>query len=283
MERQCRAEGVTDQYLLQDCIVDASAMHSRTVLNNYAHAQIVQSVRSNLARGLPAFSATPPGTATEGSSTTTTVAASASALRTILDIGRVNDPQETVPFPFPAHAGDVIWIGAPQCDDGELEFALVDPNGKILDQNDVDMGLPVCQAGRFDLTIDGTYQLVANADHQRANNYSVPIRFQRRDVVAHATYGQTLSGDIPQTAAHDVYTLDAQAGDFVHIFGPGCDIGQDEHELTLGFRKADNTAYGGTLDCSQGTQNVIQESGTYEIVVNFANRGPGRYSFVLQQ
>ncbi len=285
VEQQCRAEGVTDPYLLQDCIVDASAIHGHAVLNNYAHAQIVQSVRSNLARGLPAFSAAPAGTATGGASTTTTmtVAASGSTLRTIIDVGRVNDAQETVPFAFPAHAGDVIWIGAPQCDDGGLEFALVDPNGKTLDQNDVDMGLPVCQAGRFDLATDGTYQLVANADHQRAGNYSVPIRFQRRDVVAHAAYGQPLSGDIPQTAAHDVYTFDAQAGDVVHIFGPGCDIGQDNREMTLGFRKADGTPSGGILDCTQGTQNLIHDTGTYEIVVNFANRGPGRYSFVLQK
>jgi hypothetical protein len=123
---------------------------------------------------------------------------------------------------------------------------------------------------------------IANADKQRRGSYSVPIRFQRQDVVAHARYGQTLSGTIPATAAHDVYEFDAQAGDIVHISGPGCDIGSDTHEMTLGFTKSDGTPYQGTLDCTDGTRNVIDEAGTYRIVVNFANRGPGRYSFVLR-
>ena len=188
-----------------------------------------------------------------------------------------------MPFSFPAHAGDVIWIGPPTCDSGGLEFALVDPNGKTLDQEDVDMGLPVCQTGRFLLPADGDYQLVANADKQRSGSYSVPIRFQRRDVVAHAGYGQTLSGSIPSTAAHDVYEFDAQAGDIVHISGPGCDIGSDTHEMTVGFTKADGTPYQGTLDCTDGTKNLINDAGTYRVVVNFANRGPGKYSFVLQK
>jgi hypothetical protein len=286
IEKQCREDGITDTYLLQDCIVDASAIHDHAVLSTYAHAQIVQSVRAALAKGLPPFSTaaaapSPSGTTTPTSSAPPTTAAP--ALRTIVDSGRVNDAHETVTFTFPGHAGDVVWFGAPQCDDGGLEFALVDPNGKTLDQNDVDMGLAGCQIGRVVLDADGDYRLVANAVRQRAGSYALTVRFQRRDVVARATYGQTLSGMIPQTAAHDVYEFDSHAGDAVHISGPACDIGSGTHEMTVGFTKADGTPYEGVLDCTNDSANPIQETGTFRVIVNFANRGPGRYTFVLQK
>src|SRR5207245_1448839 len=162
----------------------------------------VASVRSALAHGLPPFA---PGKSTGGSTgtaSTTTTTGPVSALRTIVDAGRVNDPSETVPFTFPAHAGDVIWISTPDCD--------------------------------TQLTI-------------------------------------------PQVAAHDVYLFDAHAGDLVHISGPGCDIGPSGNEMTLNTETADGKPAGEVLDCSSG-RSLIQRSGTYEIVVNFANHGPGSYS-----
>src|SRR5262249_12061530 len=183
---------------------------------HYAHAQTVQSVREALAHHRPPFSPPPGGPSSTGATTTststtttTTATGGGAALRTVVDVGRVNDPHESVPFTFPAHAADVIWIGPPTCADGGIVCGLVAPAGKTLDQDDVDMGLAGCQAGRFVLPTDGDYQLVANADEQRAGGYSVPIRFQRQDVVAHASFGQKITGTVVQPAAHDVYRFDA--------------------------------------------------------------------------
>ena len=284
VEQQCRDEGITDTFLLQDCILDASAINDYSVLSNYSHAQTVTSVRSAIAHGVPAFApqrSTGGSSGTTSTSTSTTTTGPVSALRTVVDAGRVNDPSETVPFTFPASAGDVVWIGPPDCD-AQLTFALVAPNGKVVNKDQVTLGVPVCQAGRFDLPADGNYQLVANADKKGAGSYTVPVRFQRKDVVAHAAYGQKLSGNIPQTAAHDVYLFDAHAGDLVHISGPGCDIGPPGTEMTLGTQTEDGKPAGEVLDCTSGRSQIMR-SGTYKIIVNFADRGPGSYSFVLQK
>ncbi len=278
VEQQCRDEGITDQYLLQDCIVDASQMHSSpAVFGHYAQAQTVATVRAAITQGLTPF-AGPSNSSASSSSTTTTVPVG--ALRTIIDAGRVNSVSETVPFDFPAHAGDVIWIGTPNCD-AQLTFALQDPSGTVLNPDQVSLGVPGCLAGRFELKTDGTFQLVANADKKGTGSYTVPIRFQRADVVAEATYGQTLTGTIPMVAAHDVYRFDGHAGDTLHLYGSGCNIGPQNS--IVGLQKVDGTPVGPALDCTPQSGFILQASGRYQLVVNFSNVGPFSYSFVLQK
>ena len=64
--KECQAEGITDPYLLQSCIVDASQVGGEAVLSHYATAQTVRSVRYAVAHHQPAFktssSSTPPTT-----------------------------------------------------------------------------------------------------------------------------------------------------------------------------------------------------------------------------
>ena len=280
VEQQCRAEGITDPFLLQDCIVDASAIHSYAVLGHYAQAQTVLSVQTAIAHGRPPFAATP--STPSPASTTTPTTEVAPALRTIVDAGRANAPAESVPFSFPAHAGDVIWVSFPNCDDGGLTFAVNDPTGKTLNQDQVSLALSGCLAGRFVLPVDGSYQLVANVDHQKAGSFTLPIRFEPRDVVMHASYGQALSGTIAAPAAHVVYQFDAQEGDAVHIFGPGCTIGSADRINEVGLEKSDGTPVI-AIDCGSASQGAIQQAGSYQLVVNFSNTGPYHYSFVLQR
>ena len=277
--QECQADGVTDQYLLADCVVDATAVKSPAVVSHYAQAQVVMTVQANLAHHLPAFSspATPGGpTPTPGASTSTP-----NLQGVLIDSGRVNSSVEEQVFTFSAQPGDILWIGPPACDDGQLAFAVIDPQGQTLNTEDVSLGVFGCQIGRIAATTAGTYQLVANADKKSAGSYSLPIRFERHDVITQASYGETLSGSIPDQATHDVYQFSAQAGDAVHIFGSGCNIGPQNS--IIGFADATGKPVGPALDCTQTSEYVIPMAGTYELVVNFPNVGPFSYQFVLQK
>ena len=162
-----------------------------------------------------------------------------------------------------------------------MTFAVVDPQGQTINAGQVTIGLFGCQMGRIAATTSGTYQLVANANKQRAGSYGVPIRFERHYVVSEASYGQTLSGSIPDQATHDVYDFSAQAGDVIHIFGSGCTIGPANS--IVGVADATGKPVGAALDCTANSESVIQQSGTYELVVNFSNVGPFTYQFVIQK
>ncbi len=263
LTKQCQGEGITDPYLLQSCVVDASATGSSpVVLGHYAHAQTIHTVHYDQAHGIKPIKsssgATNPTPTTEAGPSPTGTEGSAAALRTIVDSGRISSPKEDATFDFPAKKGDVIWIGPPGCDN-QLVVALKDPSGKVLNADDVSLGLSGCLMGRFVLTTSGTYHLVANADHKGTGSYGIPIRFERPDVVRSTSYGKTLSGTIPMTAAHDVYKFSAHAGDRSHISGraasrvrPPCGGGpggqrRNHHQLgqgavPLGCEKASTTS-----------------------------------------
>ena len=278
--QECQADGVTDQYLLADCVVDVTAVKSPAVISHYAQAQVVKTVQSNLAQHLPAF---PPPSSPGGGSTPTPGGASATPnlQGVLIDSGRVSSPSEEQVFTFSANSGDILWFGQPGCDDGGLTFAVVDPQGRNLDAGEVTLGVPGCQIGRIAATTSGTYQLVANADKQRAGSYGLPIRFQRHDVVSQTSYGQTLSGSIPDYASHDVYQFSAQAGDSLHIDGSGCSIGPANS--IIGLADSAGKPVGPALDCTPNSAYVIQTAGIYELIVNFSDVGPFTYQFVLQK
>ncbi len=278
--QECQADGVTDQYLLADCVVDASAVKDPAVVSHYAQAQVVQTVQSNLAHHLPAFSSpsTPGGGPTPAPGATSPTP---NLQGVLIDSGRVNSPAEPQVFTFSAQAGDILWFGQPSCDDGQLTFAVIDPQGRTLNGDQVSLGLFGCQIGRISATTSGTYQLVANANKQRSGGYAIPIRFDRHDVVSQASYGQTISGSIPDQATHDVYQFTGQAGDAVHVFGSGCTLGPANS--IIGFADAAGKPVGPALDCTANSGYILQQSGTYELIVNFSDVGPFTYQFVLQK
>jgi hypothetical protein len=78
-----------------------------------------------------------------------------------------------------------------------------------------------------------------------------------------------------------VYEFTGQAGDSIHIFGSGCTIGPDNS--IIGFADATGKPVGPALDCTPNSGNVLQQSGTYELIVNFSDVGPFMYRFVLQK
>jgi hypothetical protein len=279
--QECEADGVTDQYLLADCVLDATVVKNPAVVSHYAQAQVVTTVQSNLAHHLPPFTA--PSASGGGTTPTPGAASPTPNLQGVLiDSGRVNSPDETQVFTFSAQAGAILWFGPPGCDDGQLAFAVVDPQGQTLNPGQVALGLFGCQMGRIVLTKAGTYQLVANADKKRGGSYGLAIHFESPDVVTQTSYGQTISGSIPDQATHDIYQFSGQAGDIVHIFGSGCDIGPPN--AIVGLVDASGNPVGRfALDCTENGQATLPDSGMYELIVNFSNVGPYTYQFVLQK
>ncbi|MGA8016594.1 MAG: VWD domain-containing protein, partial [Candidatus Dormiibacterota bacterium] len=233
--QECEADGISEPQLLADCVVDASSSPDHAVLTHYAQAQLVTTVEYDLAHNLPPGAPVSPSTAQPGGTPTAGASAppGSNPQGTLIDTGNLGDPSEEQTFSFTANAGAVIWIGEPlACDPGDIMMTLTDPLGKTLipdedagfsDSSAPDQQFPPCfQGDRFTATTTGTYQLTANVDHQESGTYSVPITFERGDVVRQAAYGQTLSGDIPDFGSHDVYTFTADGGDLVQIKGPGC-------------------------------------------------------------
>ncbi|MFI5285402.1 MAG: VWD domain-containing protein [Candidatus Dormibacteria bacterium] len=285
VKQECENDGITDPTLLADCVVDGSATGaSQSVLSTYSQAQTVLTVQTALASNLPPFApSSAPGSGGPAPAQTGTPAPVTGALNTIEDIGEVTVRDQTQPFTFQASAGDVLFIGPPDCNDASMVFELLDPNGKQLNPSDEQNQLGGCEDGRFILSNDGTYTLVANANMKEAGGaYKVPIRFDRRIQTFQTSYGQALSGTIPDQATEDRYLFNAKAGDIIHLGGAGCTVGPQSTWVEL------ETSGGSTLrglNCpTDGTNDLyeFQQSGSYMLVVNDVPLGPFEYHFVLQ-
>ena len=119
--KECQAEGITDPYLLQSCIVDVVAtIGGQAVLSHYAHGP--DRADGALRRGPPPDGrsrrrARRPRRPPRGRrARNRTLGGSGAALRTLVDSGGSTGRPSRRSFAFDAKAGDVIWIGPPGCD-----------------------------------------------------------------------------------------------------------------------------------------------------------------------
>jgi len=249
-EKHCREMGITDRRLLDNCIVDIAMTSDFLFASSYSHAQQVLAARA-----------------------ATTPASGHGVLRTVVMGGVVTAPGQRPSGQFDGQAGDVVWVGAPDCEDHHLGAAFDGPGGK---------GLPgawPCAIGRRVLPATGTYNMrVYRTDLPiPTGSYYVPIRFVRPDRVKAIAYGDVVFGNIETRGAHDVYTFTAKAGDLLRIAGPGCDIAT----LVIGVVSSKGAEMLGP-SCRRDTDFKVPESGAYKLVVNSADGGSGPYHFVFQ-
>ena len=122
--------GITDRHLLDNCIVDFAVTSDFVFASSYSHEQQVLAAR---AAAVPA--------------------PAHGVLRTMLMTGAVTTPQAIPGWSSRRRAGDVVWIGQPDCTDRYIEIGLVDPAGKGMS------GGPPCAIGRRVLPASGTYTL----------------------------------------------------------------------------------------------------------------------------
>lgn len=255
-ESACRDQGVTDPTLLADCILDLAATNDFVFGSRYAQAQKVLLARagSNTARPAPAE-------------------------RPIVWIeGEILDPGSNREYHFDAKAGDVIWVHDPDCVDRAGEFhavflSVIAPSGKRLKADQA------CVYGRSELPEDGTYTVRMSFNYRNeTTHYRIPIRFVRPVRRALVAYGQSVSGNIEQRAARDIYSWTGKEGDIVVLQGEGCQLGW----MLVSVYDSQDREIGG-MGCRKGTYFKVPKDGTYQLVINSDNAAePGPYRFVFQ-
>jgi hypothetical protein len=256
-EKTCREDGITDQRLLDDCILDLAATGEFIFGSRYAHAQQVLAARAAL----------------------NAPAGAAPQLATLWLSGEILDSKSEPEFHFNANKGDVIWVHDPDCTDraGEqyhpMGLSLFDPSGQRVA---VGQG---CQFGRVELLATGSYTFKAIFKYRdEITRYRIPIRFVRPVRRQQVSFGQLVSGTIEQRAAWDIYTWTGKEGDIIAVEGEGCDLGS---MITTILDPEGHEILG--PGCRKGTYFKLPKDGTYQFVVNSWNAAePGPYHFVFQ-
>ncbi len=260
-EKTCREHGITDQRLLDDCILDLAVTNEFVFGNQYAHAQHVLAARAAVFHRTPA----PAAQAVDWVS------------------GEILDSQSEPEYRFPAKSGDVLWIGHdPGCSDartpGHAVFlSLIDPSGNRVQ----DGSRAACDFGRIELAATGTYSLRGIFKYRNETAaYKVPVRRVRPDRHRQVSYGDTISGNIEQWAAHDVYTWTGKQGDLIVLSGEGCEL----KVLTTIIDPGGHDSLGPS--CRAGDAFKVPADGTYQLVVNGGEWShaemTGPYHFVFQ-
>ncbi len=260
-EETCRAHGITDPRLLEDCILDLAVTNSFVFASRYAHAQRVLAARGALA--------------------SPTAAVAAPIRSTFWVDGDIRDAASEPEVRFEAAKGDVVWVGYdPDCEGtskqgNPIVLDLMDPTGELL------VWHTGCDFGRFELPVTGSYAFKGVfKDAGDTIRYHVPVRFARPDHHQEIAYGQIVSGEIEQWAAHDVYAWTATAGDLIVLSGEGCTL-----PFHTSIIDADGHDYLGP-DCRTGTYWKVPQDGTYQLVVNGGewthSEVTGPYRFVFQ-
>lgn len=256
-EKACTELEISDQHLLEDCILDLAVTNDFVFGSEYAHAQQVLVARAALLESArPAIG----------------------KLATVIMTGEILDSKSEPQFQFNAAKDDVIWIHDPDCTDSlpqshPVFLTLFDPEG-----------MPVggfgqgCQFGRRELPATGTYTLKAKFKYQNEIvRYRIPIRFVRSDRRQSAAYGDMILGNIDQRAAHDVYTFTGNAGDVIKFSEAGCDLGS----MIVAVIDPEGHDFHG-LDCRADQSAKLPETGTYQLIINSWDGGPAPYHFVFQ-
>jgi len=247
-EKNCRAAGISDTRLLEDCIVDFGLTSDFLFTSTYRHEQQVLAAHARIA------------------------AKRAGLLRTVLFEGNISTPTDAPSLQFDAKAGDVVWIGQPDCTDSySLRASLLDPTGKSIGFD------ALCVMGRHVLPVPGTYTLRTSSANNPKGPFSVPIRFVRSDQVRPVKNNDVVTGRIESRGIHDLYTFDGHIGDVVRVSGEGCDTGS----LVLGFLLPNGSDRLGP-SCRAGSDSRLPTDGPYKLVINAADGGPGEYHFVFQ-
>jgi hypothetical protein len=247
-EKNCRAAGISDTTLLENCIVDFGLTSDFLFTSTYRHEQQVLAAQARIA------------------------AKRAGLLRTVLFEGNISTPTDARSLQFEAKAGDVVWIGQPDCTDGySLRASLLDPTGKSIGYD------ALCVMGRHVLPVAGTYTLRTGAGGNPTGPFHASIRFVRADQVRPVKNNDVVTGRIESRGIHDLYTFDGHIGDVVRVSGTGCDISS----LVLGFLLPNGSDTLGP-SCRAGSDTRLTQDGPFKLVVNAADGGPGEYHFVFQ-
>ena len=151
-EARCRESGITDRTLLNDCIIDYGETSDFLFANSYSRSQQILAARAVIphrAEGL---------------------------LRTVMMRGAVSDAAPRPEQRFSAQAGDIVWLGNPDCVDNYMQAAFKAPDDKFVPGT----GGAICAAGRLVLPATGEGpDSDAREESSRTISHPDPVRPSR--------------------------------------------------------------------------------------------------------
>jgi hypothetical protein len=246
-EARCRETGVTDRRLLDDCIVDYGMTNDFLFAAIYGRTQQMMAANATLPQR------------------------AAGVIRTE-HMNGTNTASSPLPQRyFNGRAGDIVWIGQPDCNDDGLAASVRAADGKPIPGT----GGALCVLGRLMLPSDSEYVIQTRGGNR--GSYQVPIRFVRPDRVQATSYGGIVAGLIETPGAHDVYTFDGHEGDLLRFSGEGCYLGS----LVVSIVDGDGHDSLGP-SCRSGSDAKLRNKGPYKLVINGGDSGSGAYHFLIQ-
>lgn len=244
LEAVCRAEGISDERVLDACIIDVY----QTGSVSYAAAmQVDQHIEDATKRQRRR---------TKGG--------------TFQD--RIDEPETVVSHTFEADADELISIGGEgdDCKDNGMALLLRGPDGKELRTR------TGCQFGRIQLPATGTYTMLVNATKEYTGEYRIPLVPIRPDIVRDGRLGDELRGHIDQRPEHDVFRLQVNGGETLHADRDNC----VDNSIVVDILNPAGNSVVSTNACLLEDVQLLQP-GTYLVVVNAQDNATGDYRFRL--
>ena len=243
----CADSGVTDAGLLANCAFDIAATGERAYVLAYQPQQL------RLDTWLVLL----------GNGKVTTPTSTGRTQSVVLD-GTVAAASDKKVETFQGFKGDVIYVDPPDCV-APRSMSITGPDGSAV-------GGPAVSCGqRIVLPADGAYHVDMNPFQDTAARYHVPLVAVRPDLIRDLKPGDTMTGSIANRAEHDVFRVQARAGDTITIGGGDCNA---KFDATVLF--GDNELVTGGGGCALGTI-MLPKAGTYQIVINPFDSAIGDY------
>ncbi|HEV3513881.1 MAG TPA: hypothetical protein VGS05_19395 [Candidatus Sulfotelmatobacter sp.] len=277
-ESICRAFGVRNQPLLDDCILDVGL----TGMPAFVGSSV--SILNEIGASLHRSTSPPVAVASTATSTATdqyaiNIGDTVSPDRPSAGAGTIRQTGEKQSYLFSASAGSIIYVKVGPCD-GDI------PNLDLHDPEDHSILLKIgCgDFGPVTLPRAGTYRIVASTK-QAAGHYSfslLPTTFDQFSI----KIGDTVSPDHPAPGAGIIaklgeqqsYSFQARAGEIVYYSAASCEgaapwfrlLDQDQNLIDL------------TAGCGDRGPFTLHKAGAYRILVS-ADTGTARYSFKISE
>jgi RHS repeat-associated protein len=249
-EQVCRAVGVNEEPLLDDCILDVGATGDPAFAASEAA----------IAATGTAASATPK----TGNTTTITLGQKVS--------GTTISPSKNLDYTFLATAGEIVYLKADGACVTGLSWALLNPTGGLSDFD------PTCKdLGREVLPTTGVWTVqVSQAATSGAFSFTVlPVP---APTLSPISLGQEVKSSISQIGEVNDYTFVGSAGQVVYLKAQGACVSG----LGWTLLQPDGGLVDFSVSCSDMGRQVLPSTGVYTVQVAPTGTATGAYAFTVE-
>ncbi len=192
--------------------------------------------------------------------------------------GTIDQPGAHDIYTFTVAAGTVAYFAAaPGCAPIDLIYEINTPDG-----NAFAAGTNICgDLGRVEFDTAGSYQLVVRPSGSTTGAYQVVWKESRADQTSSIAPGQTVSGNIDQPGAHDIYTFTVAAGTVAYFAAASNCAPVD---LSYEIDRADGNAFAGAINmCGELGRVEFDTAGTYQLLVRPSDSTTGAYQVIWKE